>query len=96
MAPLTEWLALAGQLTALAGTAVMTLGVVGIVRAPRAGVKIHANSTIAVIGLPLVLAAGLFTGDAGIVTRVLVVGLFAAVTAPLSTHALARLDRSTH
>lgn len=88
-------MALAGQLTALAGTIVMTLCVIGIVRAPHAGVKIHANSAITVVGLPLVLAAGLFTGDAAIVTRVLVVGLFAAVTAPLSTHALARLDRST-
>lgn len=86
---------LVGQLAALAGTIVMTLGVVGIVRAPHAGVKIHANSTITVIGLPLVLAAGLFSGDAGIAARVLVVGVFAAVTAPLITHALARLDRST-
>ncbi len=88
-----NWLAFAGDFVAIAGTLILTLSVIGIVRGTDIKFKIHAASTAAMLGLPLVLAAPLFTGQIEIWLRVLVVGVFSALTAPIASYALARLER---
>lgn len=88
-----DWSLWAADLLAIAGTLVLTLAVIGIVREPNPNVKIHATSLAAMLGLPLVLGAALFSGQMDLILRAMLVGVFSGLTSPIGTHELARLER---
>ncbi len=86
------WALWATGALAIAGTLVLTLCTIAIVREPDVNVKIHATSLAAMLGLPLVLGASVFTGDLDLILRAALVGLFSGLTSPIGTHELARLQ----
>lgn len=76
----------------LAGVAVLTLAVWGLWRLPDTYARLHAAST-ATVGVALLLLASLTSGQLEMVVRALVVVGFLAITTPVGSHAIARLER---
>jgi multicomponent Na+:H+ antiporter subunit G len=85
--------AIAATAVALVATAALTLAVVGLIRIPDASVKVHALSTAVIVGPLLVLAATLLTGQAELILHAVLVGAFLMATAPVSAHAIVRLEK---
>lgn len=92
---MTGWALLLGDVCATAGTVVLTLVVVTLLRVPSSAARIHAASVAAVLAVPLILVATLSGGSPSLALRGGLVGVFALLTAPLSTHALMQLERHT-
>lgn len=76
------------------GVAVLTLAVYGVMRLPDAFARIHSASKAAALGVMILLLASFTSGQADMIVRALVVVLFLSITAPVSSHALARLERA--
>jgi multicomponent Na+:H+ antiporter subunit G len=74
----------------LLGVLVMTIGVYGMVRMPDTYVRLHAASKAVFLGMMPLLLASAITGDKGIITRVVLIGSFLLVTAPVSAHVIGR------
>ena len=72
------------------GVLVMTVGVYGVVRMPDTYTRLHAASKTVVLGMMPLLLASAFTGDRGVVLRVILIGLFLLVTTPVSAHMVGR------
>jgi multicomponent Na+:H+ antiporter subunit G len=72
------------------GVLVMTVGVYGVVRMPDAYTRLHAASKTVVLGMMPLLLASAFTGDRGVILRVILIGLFLLVTTPVSAHMVGR------
>jgi multicomponent Na+:H+ antiporter subunit G len=84
------WLLLAGDLLLLAGLTALTLGLVGIWRFGDLFSRLHAAAKVGSLGLAALLAGTIATGDLALVLRALLIAVFLVVTAPVTTHALAR------
>jgi multicomponent Na+:H+ antiporter subunit G len=72
------------------GVLVMTVGVYGVVRMPDTYTRLHAASKTIILGMMPLLLASAFTGDRGVVLRVILIGLFILVTTPVSAHMVGR------
>lgn len=78
----------------LAGVAVLTLAVWGVMRLPDTFARLHSASKAAALGVGLLLLSSLTSGQPDMVVRALVVLGFLSVTAPVGSHAVARLERA--
>ena len=87
MADATLWL---GDALAVGGTAFATLAVAGVLRFPRAHAQIHAAAATA-IAIVVVLGACVLAGGP-LAARAVLVAAFLLISAPVSAHALARLE----
>lgn len=77
----------------LLGVVVLTLAVWGVMRLPDTMARVHAASKAAALGAGLLLSASVTTGQVEMMVRALVVLLFLSITAPVGSHALARLEQ---
>ncbi len=72
------------------GLAVMTIGVVGIVRMPDIFLKLHAASKSVFLGVCSILAAVAISGDPAFAARAVLIGALLVLTTPVAAHELAR------
>ena len=72
----------------VAGLAVMTLGVYGILRLPDVYTQLHASSKAAFLGVSALLVAGAVGGGPSITARVVLIVVLLAVTTPVAAHAI--------
>lgn len=77
----------------VAGLALVTVGVVGVVRLPDVYTQLHAAAKAAFLGVGLLLAsAAVESGGAAAARAVLIVALL-SVTTPVAAHAIGRAAR---
>ncbi len=74
------------------GTTAITLSIGGIIYLPNLYAKIHSASKALVLGVFVILMASWASSDAEVIGRAMLVSLFLLFTAPVGTHALARLE----
>jgi multicomponent Na+:H+ antiporter subunit G len=85
---MADWIAIA---LAAAGTGLVLVAGVGMVRMPDLLTRMHASSKAGTLGAALILAAvAVHFGTMPAVTWVVVIILFLYLTAPLSAHMIAR------
>ncbi len=72
------------------GVFIMTVGVYGMIRLPDTYTRLHATSKAVVLGVISLLAASVVTGDPEVIYRVVLIGAFLILTAPVSAHVIAR------
>jgi multicomponent Na+:H+ antiporter subunit G len=87
------WLA---DALAILGLLVMTLAVVGMVRMPTLQARLHAAGKAVGLGIVPLLAAAATSGEPAVVARAAVVAAFVLLTAPVSSHAIARVAYLRH
>ena len=81
----------AADVLVVAGLAVLTAAVIGLLRLPDPRARIHAASMAVAGGVGLVLAACVVAQPAATGARALLAAVFVFLTAPVGSHALARL-----
>lgn len=74
----------------VAGLAIMTLSVYGLVRLPDVYTQQHAASKAAFVGVALLLASAAVEGDGAIIARAVLIVALLTVTTPVAAHAVAR------
>lgn len=75
----------------LIGALFTFIAALGVVRLPDLFMRMHANTKSATLGVGFImLGAAVFFGDITVTTRALAVVLFLLITAPISSHLLAR------
>jgi multicomponent Na+:H+ antiporter subunit G len=74
----------------VAGLAVMTLGVYGIVRFPDVYTQLHASGKAAFLGVSVLLVAAAIEGGPAAASRVVLAVVLLAVTTPVAAHAIAQ------
>lgn len=72
----------------IAGLAIMTLGVVGVVRFPDVYTQLHASSKAAFFGVAALLLAACLGGDGMIIARVVLIVVLLGLTTPVAAHAI--------
>jgi multicomponent Na+:H+ antiporter subunit G len=73
------------------GVAFIFIAALGVLRLPDLFMRMHANTKSATIGVGLImLGAAVFFGEITITTRAMAVVIFLLITAPISSHLLAR------
>jgi len=74
-----------------AGVAFIFIAALGVLRLPDLFMRMHANTKSATIGVGLImLGAAIYFGEITITTRAMAVVIFLLITAPISSHLLAR------
>lgn len=74
-----------------AGVAFIFIAALGVLRLPDLFMRMHANTKSATIGVGLImLGAAVYFGEITITTRAMAVVIFLLITAPISSHLLAR------
>jgi multicomponent Na+:H+ antiporter subunit G len=74
----------------VAGLAVMTLGVYGIVRFPDVYTQLHASGKAAFLGVSVLLVAAAIEGGPAATSRVVLAVVLLALTTPVAAHAIAQ------
>ena len=75
----------------LVGAIFTFIAALGVVRLPDLFMRMHANTKSATLGVGFImLGAAVYFGDVTVTTRALAVILFLMITAPISSHLLAR------
>lgn len=75
----------------LVGAAFTFLAALGVLRMPDLFMRMHANTKSATLGVGcIMLGVAIYFGEITVITRALAVILFLLVTAPISSHMLAR------
>ena len=72
------------------GVLVMTIGVYGVFRMPDVYTQLHAASKAVFLGVIALLVASIATGDAAIIARAFLIGVFLILTTPVAAHAVAQ------
>lgn len=80
---------LVADLVVLVGLGFLTLSLVGLVRFPDLWRKLHAAAIVHSLGLMLVLAGALGTGEGPLVGRAVLIVALLALAGPLTTHLIA-------
>jgi len=76
-------LLLGGAFTIFAG--------VGVVRLPDVFIRMHAATKVGTLGSGLIMAGvAVYFGDAGVVLRCVLIGVFLMLTAPIAAHMIGR------
>jgi multicomponent Na+:H+ antiporter subunit G len=75
------------------GLALATVALFGLLRMPDVYAQLHAAGLVTGPAVIVVLLAAVATGNAEIVTSAVLIILFVLITAPLSSHAIARARR---
>jgi len=74
-----------------AGVLFIFIAALGVLRLPDLFMRMHANTKSATIGVGLImLGAAVYFGEITITTRAMAVDIFLLITAPISSHLLAR------
>lgn len=74
-----------------AGVLFIFIAALGVLRLPDLFMRMHANTKSATIGVGLImLGAAVYFGEITITTRAMAVVIFLLITAPISSHLLAR------
>ena len=84
---LSPWIADALVILGVFG---MTVGMYGIVRMPDVYNKLHAASKVVFLGVAMLLLASVATSEWSIILRALLIGVFLALTTPVSAHVIGR------
>jgi len=79
-----------GAILLLAGCALATIGLYGLLLKPDIFEQLHVAGLVTGPGVVLLLVASIGTGSAEIVTSAVVVAAFVLVTAPISAHVIAQ------
>ena len=74
----------------VAGLAVMTLGVYGIVRFPDVYTQLHASGKAAFLGVSVLLVAAALVGGPALGSRVALAVVLLALTTPVAAHVTAQ------
>jgi multicomponent Na+:H+ antiporter subunit G len=69
------------------------VGVVGVIRLPDAYSRLHASGKVATLGL-LGIIIGVGVQAPVTIPKLVALGLFVAITAPVTSHAIAKADKS--
>lgn len=72
------------------GVAIMTLGVVGVVRMPDVYAKLHAASKAVFLGVIVLCGATFATGEWDIIARATLIAVMLLLTTPVASHAIGR------
>jgi len=75
------------------GLALATVALFGLLRMPDVYAQLHAAGLVTGPAVTAVLLAAVATGNAEIITSAVLIVLFVLITAPLSSHAIARARR---
>lgn len=74
----------------LLGLAVMTIGIIGVVRMPDVYTKLHAAAKSVFLGVCSFLVAVSFSGNPDIIARAALIGVLLIFTTPVAAHEIAR------
>jgi multicomponent Na+:H+ antiporter subunit G len=83
----------AADVLILAGLAILTLAVYGVLSMPDVYTQNHAASKAAFLGIALLLASAALRGGGAMVARAVLIAALLAVTTPVAAHAIARAAR---
>ncbi|MEJ7838925.1 MAG: monovalent cation/H(+) antiporter subunit G [Thermomicrobiales bacterium] len=78
------------------GTLVMTLGVFGMVRMPDLYTRIHAASKAVLLGVAVLLVAGMVQSESSIIMRLALLFIVLMLTTPVASHAIGRAGYLQH
>lgn len=84
------WIRVLADLVILVGLGFLTLALVGMFRFPDLWRKLHAAAIVHSLGLLLVMAGALGTGEGPLVGRALLIVALLALAGPLTTHLIAQ------
>jgi multicomponent Na+:H+ antiporter subunit G len=82
--------AVLADLLVVIGVLVMTIGVYGLFRMPDTYTQLHAASKAVFLGVIALLVASAATGDAAVIGRSALIGVFLALTTPVAAHVIGR------
>ena len=82
---MTAWVA---DALVVLGVAVMTIGVVGVLRMPDAYTKMHAASKAVFLGVCMLALASFATEEPAIVGRALLIAIMLLLTTPVAAHVI--------
>jgi|GEM_PF-6469400 len=88
-----EWAQIAPYLAdvlVLAGVIIISIGAYGAFRLRSIFNKLHSASVVVAFGVIAVSLAAMLTGEAGMITRALLIASILAITAPIGTFSMAR------
>jgi multicomponent Na+:H+ antiporter subunit G len=68
----------------------MTIGVYGVFRMPDTYTQLHASSKAVFLGVIALLIASGATGDAAVIGRAILIGMFLIFTTPVAAHVIGR------
>lgn len=77
------------------GTLTITLGTVGLLRAPSIYTRVHTSSKAVTLGVISYCAAAFLTGGADVRTRVVLIAVFLLITTPVASHIIAQAAHRT-
>lgn len=77
----------------LAGLAILTVGVYGVVRLPDVYTQLHASSKAGFIGVLLLLASAAVVSGGAVLARASLIAAVLTLTTPVAAHAIARAAR---
>lgn len=83
-------IAVLGDLLIVAGIAILTIAVYGVVWMPDVYTQLHAASKAGFLGVALLLVSATLEGDAALVARAVVIVTLLALTTPVAAHAVTR------
>ncbi len=72
------------------GVLVMTIGFYGVFRMPDTYTQLHAASKAVFLGVIALLVASAATGDAAVMARSVLIGVFLVLTTPVAAHVIGR------
>ena len=84
---LSPWIA---DVFVLIGVFGMTVGIYGMLRMPDVYNKLHAASKVVFLGVLMLLIASAATNEASITMRAVLIGVFLALTTPVSAHVVGK------
>jgi multicomponent Na+:H+ antiporter subunit G len=90
MAVVQEWL---GVFFLVFGLFFVLVGVIGVIRLPDAYSRLHASGKVATLGL-LGIIIGVGLQEPVTIPKLVALGLFVAIVAPVNSHAIAMADKA--
>lgn len=77
------------------GTLIITLGMVGLLRAPSIYTRLHAASKAVALGVVSFCAAAFTVGETDMRMRVVLIAIFLLLTTPVASHVIAQSAHRT-
>jgi multicomponent Na+:H+ antiporter subunit G len=77
------------------GILTITLGTIGLLRAPSIYTRLHAVSTAVALGVISFCMAGFLVSDTDMRTRLVLIALFLLLTTPVASHVIAQSAHRT-
>ena len=77
------------------GTLTITLGMVGLLRAPSIYTRLHAASKAVALGVVSFCVAAFLVGETEVRLRLILIGVFLLLTTPVASHVIAQAAHRT-